>query len=425
MMVRLGAVLDSPALEGGRSLLMPDVVAWGAWGMSGTQWLLLGLAAVSGAAAAWATVLLIVFPVHGTGLPGRLSLRGLIGLHAGDFAAFADTHLLADFPSPRRLFEQLGPDRFRREFSHALRARIDEHVDDVMTRRNGQSWGGLSVYARNRVYAHVHRRLPYVIDDFVDQIQRDLDDIVRPSILLNRHFAENPALLSRLFLEAFGRDLRAMLPVAALLGAGAGYLCMGWGTGPWSLAFMLAAAALTGSALLLLLLGRLPGRIAVWPMPGDGVLHLRRRRFLQALARHTANDAFAWRMVIGELLHGAHASRVRQILKREVSGILDAPVFKVTLQFLLGPEGVYEVKSSAIEKAMELLSTTPVSAALRESYREDVERTLVHAAAGIPDGQYTELWGRLLLRAWKILPPALALAGFGIGWAAGWVLAPG
>ncbi len=397
---------------------MLDIVVLG---VSGTQWLLLSLAAAVSVVSAWSTVLLLAYPGRQSPFAGLVSLRGVLGAHADTFAAFVGQHLLAELPAPRRFFEQLGPDRFRRELIQALQAGIDEHVDDMMSRRNERVWGALPGYARDRVYAHIHRQVPYAIDTFVDQIQRDLDVVISPSGLVHRYFVAHPETISTMFLASFGRRLRAILPLAALLGVGVGYLGLGLGVGPWATAFTLAFAALAGSSCLLFSLGRTASRSGLWSS-GQGVLQQQREHFLRALARITANEALAWRVLAGEMLHGAYALRVRQIMRREVSGILDATLFKITLQWLLGPAGVYEMKSSALEKATEVLTATPISAALRENCRQDIECALLRAAANTSAEQYAQLWGKILRRAWQILPPALAVAGFIAGWIVGWSL---
>lgn len=403
---------------------MPEVWA-GVMTVAEAMRLVAGLFA--GAVAGWLTVLLLVHPTRARGVPGVLSLRGTVSARGETFSGFATEYLVIALPAPRHFFEQLGPDRFRREFGLSLRARIDEHVDDIMSRRTDKVWGSLSGYARNRVYAHVHRRLPYAIDDFVDSLQRDIDDLVRPPVMVHRHLVESPDTLATIFLAAFGRQLRAVLPLAALAGGLAAALPVFLVGDPgWALTLALALAAAAGSLVMLLALTRpvVPG--GIWPLRAHGILYRRRSEFLRALARSVANDALSWQALAGEFFAGPQSARVRQLMKRDVSGILDAPVFKATLQFLVGAEGVLAVKTSAVEKALELLSTTPVTPALREHYRTEVERTLLRAADEVSPEAYEDLWRDILRPAWRVLPPAMALLGIATGmllaWAGNWVL---
>lgn len=406
---------------------MSDISDIVVWGLPGASWQLLGVAGLVGMAAAWLTVLLLVHPVRPLGIPGVLSLQGVIGTRADDLALFAARHLVAGLPPPRRFLEHLGPDRFRREISQALRARIDEHVDDVMTRRDGQSWILLPGYTRDRIYTHVHRRLPYVVDDFVEQLHRDLDDLIHPALLVRRYFAERPEAAARLFVDIFGKNLRRLLPLAGLSGALAGGLAAVLTAGQLSvtpalvLVLVLAAASATGCLVLLLALTWPVSRRGVWPLQTQGILHRQRSRFLRALSRQVVNDALAWQAVTGEIFHGTHAPRLRRIMKREVAGILDMPVFRASLQLLLGLEGFADARRSALEKAMEVISATPVSAALRSHYRLELERTIEHAAANVLPQAYTELWQSILRPAWKILPLLLAATGFSVGLLLNWL----
>lgn len=397
---------------------MLDVVVFG---LTGGHWLLLGLAAAAGIGGGWLAVTLLHLE-RPAGIPGLLPVQGLVCGGADAFAAFAAGHLLVDLPTPRRFFEQLGPDRFRREFTRALRESIDQHVDDVMTRRNGRSWEALSTYARHRIYAHVHRRLPYAVDDFVDHMQRELDQIVHPSLLVQRWFVANPERIADIFLRAFGADLRVALgwgTLAAVVVAFPVPLLLD-GVAAWAVATALAAGV---AALTVLWLLALPVQVVgIWPLRWQGILQRRRLRFQQALAGMVVHDALGWRAITGEFLRGAHAGRMRHMMRREVASILDVTMFRASMQLMLGPEGFAEVKSSAVEKAVEMLAAAPVSPALREHYRQELERTLAPAVQSVPIEAWVALWRSVLARAWKYVPLLAAALGLAAGWLLGTLL---
>lgn len=391
---------------------MLDVVFFG---LTGAHWLLLGLAAAAGAGGGWLAVMLLLHPVRPTGIPGLLPVQGFVSGKADALAAFAVGHLLQDLPAPRRFFEQLGPDRFRREFGRVLRDGIDAHVDDVMTRRNGPSWEALSTYARARIYAHVHRRLPYVVDDFVDHVQRELDDIVHPSLLVRRWFSEHPERVADIFLRVYGRDLRNAIPWSVLVAVAVAFPVplLLQGSMAWAVAGALAGAA--AAFTMLVLLSRPVALAGIWPLRWQGIVHRRRQRFLQAISRMVVHDALGWRAINGEFLRGAHAGRVRHMMRREVAAILDVPLFRASMQLLLGPEGFAEVKSSAVEKAVEMLASAPVSPALREHYRQELERTLAPAIFRVPEEEWAALWREVLAGAWKYVPLSAGIAGLLVG----------
>lgn len=377
---------------------------------------LLGLAGLMGLVAAWLAGLLLVFPAR---LPGGKELpwlRGPVASSSARIAAYAEDRLVSGLPEPSRIFENLGPDRYRREIFRSLRSQTDAHVDEVMARRNARAWSALSSYARQRVYAHVHRRLPFVVDNFVENVHRDLDVIIRPGHLVRAYFTADPDAASRLFHSAFAADLRACLPAAVLAGTTAGWLVSHMAAGPWALAWVTGAAALAGALLTPVWLLYPRRKVTVWPFLIQGTVYRRRRRYLRLLAVRIANEALSWRTISSEFLRGGQAERVHMIMRREVAGILDTALFKATLQILVGPEAVVEVKRSALEKAMDLLAATPMSPALRESFRVEVERTLLHAAEADADEEaYERLWITTLDASWRYLAPALAAAGFLLG----------
>lgn len=382
---------------------------------------LLGLAALVGLVAAWLTVLLLVFPVPRKAWAWMPALRGPVPASASLLSRFADEQVLSRLPAPSRFFENIGPDRFRREIFRNIRSSTDGHVDDVMGARTAPAWEALSLYARNRVYTHVHRRLPFAVDNFVDHVHRELNDIIVPAQLVDRYFVDSPEQAGHLFLSAFGRELRAALPLAALAGALAAWGVHGLVAGEWALGLVFGASAMVASGLLLLLLVYPRRPVNAWPFRLEGALYRRRRRFLRLLATRLAADALSWRVLSAEFLRGAHAGRVQLIMKREIGGILDTALFKATLQVLIGPEAVVAVKRSAIEKAMDILASTPISPALQESYRVEVERTLQHAAENADELAYEALWEETLRAAWKVIPPLLGAAGFLLGLLAGWL----
>lgn len=377
---------------------------------------LLGLAGLVGLLAAWLASYLMVFPArmrNGWSVPW---LRGPVAAGSTALAEYAEARLLSGLPEPSRLFESLGPDRYRREIFRSLRLQTALHVDDVMARRNARAWGGLSDYARQRVYAHVQRRLPFAVDNFIENIHRDLDVIIRPEHLLRAHFASEPEAPARLFQAAFAADLRASLPYAAVLGAAAGWVASLFLAGDGGLAWIMASAAWVGASWLPLRLLFPRRRLDVWPFSFQGFVYRRKPRYLRLLASSVAADALAWRTVSSEFLRGGQAERVRMIMRREVGGILDTAVFKATLQLLVGPEAVVEIKRSAQEKALDLLAAATISPALRESYRQEVERTLLHVAAtDNDDDAYARLWAPVLTVSLQWLAPAIGIAGFLLG----------
>lgn len=379
-------------------------------------WLLPLLLGVAGLLGAWLTVLLLVHPVRERGIPGLFPVRGAIPAGEQFLLRLVEEQVLPALSSPRWFFEQLGPDRFRREFARSLRERIDEHVDAIMARRNERAWLALSTYARNRVYAHVHRRLPYAVDDFVEHVQAEMDDLVQPRLLVRRDLERHPDTLAVLFLEVFGGKLRRLLPHCMLAGVLAGgavalLLSVEWRL---PLAFAAASAAGAGAMLWALLRPRQPG--GFWPFRAQGLLHRDRSTFMAALANRLAERALSWRSVGHEIVHGTHAGRVRHILRREVSGVLDVPVFKMSLQLVLGAQGMVELKASSLERMFEVLETTPVSAGLREHYHQEVLASLQQAARDVPGQAYGDFWEETLAPARRVLPVIAGFGGFGLGW---------
>lgn len=388
-------------------------------GMLVLQWWLPGLAAVAGAVGGVLFIFLLLFPRQPAGIPGLMPLQGALGAGTGRLAEFSSNHLLYGLPSPRRFFEQLGPDRFRRELERALREGIDGHVDDVMTRRTGTAWEALSSYARARVYAHVKQRLPYVVDDFIEHIQRELDGLVHPRRMVGRWFAGNPVHLVEVFLRVHGTDLRACLLPAMLIPALL-TLPLQWLL-PTTLAWWLTGAlsALLGAQLVYVALTR---RVAgFWSLGRPGILQRRRARFLAALQSMVIHDALGWQAITAEFLEGNQAGRMRHMMRREVAGILDVPLFRMSMQLLLGPGGFAEVKSAAAEKAVEMLSSAVPGGKLREHYHRELERTLTPALVRIADSEWASLWQSVLA---PMRRRALVLAGFAglaLGAAAAWL----
>lgn len=384
-----------------------------------TQWWLLAGLACCAAAGAWLAVVLLAYPVRDRGIADVLRIQGDVPAGALRLSAFAGEHLLAHLPPPRQFFEQLGPDRFRRELLRTLRARIDEHVDEVMASGSGKAWDNLSAYMRNAVYAHVRRRLPYAVDDFVERLQQELDELIEPAGLVQRHLRENPGFALRLFLAAFGRDLRRVLLPAMVPGL-AGGLAVAWLAGPGWLPLASAVAAMLPALAMLWFLTRprLPG--GLWPLRAHGIVHRRREHYLRLLAHALADDAVAWPVTVGELLQEARLPRVRHIMRREVSAIFDAPLFRATLQVVLGPEGVAAVKNAAADKALAMLEGMHVSGALHEHYGAQLRASMQHAAHGVAPDDYARFWQDTLAMAWRRIPVLTALAGAAAGLA--WML---
>ncbi len=395
---------------------MQDVVVSG---LSVLQWWLLGLAAIAGAAGGGLVILLLLYPQRPAGIPGLMPVQGALGAGSAQLATFSANHLLHGLPSPRRFFEQLGPDRFRRELERTLRAGIDGYVDDVMTRRTGNAWDALSSYARARIYSHVQQRLPYVVDDFIERIQRELDGLIKPRHLIERWFATNPNRLAEIFRRIHGTDLYTALLPAMLLPVVL-TLPLQWVL-PLKMAGWLIGALSATLGAYLVYTALIRCNTGIWSFGRKGILQRHRVRFLEALQRELIRDALGWSAITATMLEGNQAGRIRHMMRREVASILDVPTFRISMQFLLGPSGFAEVKSSAAEKAVELLSVPAPEGGLRERYQQELERTLTPALSRVTDNMWAEVWNGVLLPMRRRVLVIACFSGAALGAATVWL----
>ncbi len=106
-----------------------------------------------GLVAAWLAGLLLVFPAR---LPGGRQLpwlRGPVAASSARVAAYAEARLVSGLPEPSRIFENLGPDRYRREIFRSLRSQTDAHVDEQNQHRCGHD-----LRRGHPLILHIHQR---------------------------------------------------------------------------------------------------------------------------------------------------------------------------------------------------------------------------------------------------------------------------
>lgn len=322
-------------------------------------WLILALPVLGGLVGElgnWLSHRLLFGPLPRAG-SGSASGNGILALHAEAVAGRLAAVLMPQLRLAE-LFRLMEPEKVATYVSSSVVARLDEYVDDIMASRHAVLWANLPQVLRQRIYARVGRQLPSILDNLLEDMAENVDELVDLSQLLDAFVAHDRRAFVALLEEALEAECRFLRGAGRWVGAGLGLLQgLLWLYLPsyplligMSIAMALAVLLVPRA---LLLSTRSGTELSFW-------LHKDRARLPHLLGKGLAEQVLDPRQLMGRMMTGAKAARVRSMIRRHMRPLLEAGMVRTTLQVLVGAEGYAHIKQLVVEKAIastaELLS---------------------------------------------------------------------
>lgn len=142
------------------------------------------------------------------GAPAR-RWRGLAALPALNHDRHARTHLAPMLKPLPQTFEYLAPQKWVVHALQMLRPQLDTLVDEAVEKNNGLLWENLPITLKNRMYERVHREIPAVLDDIIEEIGDQSDMMIDLDHFFDTAERHHPHLSLRLLERASRPFLQA------------------------------------------------------------------------------------------------------------------------------------------------------------------------------------------------------------------------
>lgn len=264
--------------------------------------------------------------------------------------------------SAQELLSRLDPELIADRLDGPLRKLVDETTVELMQRHKPDLWELLPLRVKRMVIERARSKAPDLAKAILAAIETDAGDVLELEPLVYRVLTEEPGLLARI-----GRAVSA--PVRAAITRRTAVLGFVFGL----LESVLLAASRTPLTVALAPIVLLPLArwIAALPLGADP--RGKRAKLAGLLSERIAADVLSFANIITELLSGARAERVHQLVRREVTSAIDeqASVAKPLLSAAIGANTFQEIKRGAVDRAIQ---GAPALTKLVDEYAEESMR---------------------------------------------------
>jgi uncharacterized membrane protein YheB (UPF0754 family) len=310
----------------------------------------------------WWAMQMVFYPLEfmGLKLPGKerslnlLGWQGIIPRKARKMSDIVVDRVIHKMGSVSDFMRQMEPEKVAQYVAHSVETHVEEYTDEVMCERNSLLWENLPLRLKRRVYAHVRKHLPQVMDGLVQAIIGDIDELVDIKEMCGRQMETDKALVVRIFKEVGEAEIRFIINASFWIGLAFGCVQMVlFYFLPWHglLPVYAAVLGLLTNWIALAMVFRPLNPVKIGPFTFQGLFLRRQQEVADKFAELTSQELLTIGRFMQEVLTGERAARTRVLIRRHVSGLVDFSVLARTgTQIAIGPTGFADLKSTIADK---------------------------------------------------------------------------
>ncbi|HEX5360981.1 MAG TPA: hypothetical protein VFW49_07835 [Fluviicoccus sp.] len=309
----------------------------------------------------WMALKMVFYPIRFLGVklgPVPLGWQGIVPRKAGKISGILVDQSLSKIGSLDEFFREMKPDEMAEFISESLMERVEEFIDEVMSERNATLWENLPMAIKRRIYLHVRKQVPGIMDSLVTELTFNVENLVDMREMVVRQMENDRELMVRMFLRVGQKEIDFIWHISAAIGFFFGLIQMGvWLVVPWHWTLVFWAA----------LWGFFTNWIAIWmvfnpvepkriPIVGwtwHGAFMRRQKEVSEVFAHISTRELFTLKQIMTEMMFGPKADKTRKVVKRHVSKMLDSPLVRTAIQMTMGWEEYAKLKDTIIDKSIE------------------------------------------------------------------------
>lgn len=345
-------------------------------------------------------------PVRFTGI-GPFGWQGIIPKQAGGIASQLSKDLIQQVANVGQILEYLSPEKIVTQINSSLRPQLDTLVDQVMLQNHTVLWENLPITIKNRMYARMHRMLPRVIDDIIEDIGDQILWLVKIEPLVVAQFESHPEKLVKLFQDCHSNTFTRIAWFFALS-------CSLLSWAPLLLWFYLDIWWILPVGLSVLLAGAswIALRWLVSPSASQ------KQQMLETFINIVSDEILTSENIFDEVLNGAKSKHAQVLIKKHINKIVDTSVIRSFVQVTTGLEGFVDIKQTLCEHISKAL-VEPLhdqrfnrerADALKQLFKQNIEL--------IDDDRFKALlWPTMQAEKWPLLVLSASgglIAGLGL-----------
>jgi len=373
----------------------------------------------------WMALKMVFYPIRFVGVhlgPLPLGWQGIVPRKAGKISGILVDQSLTKIGSLDEFFREMKPDEMAEFISESLMERVEDFIDEVMTERNATLWENLPMAIKRRIYQHVRRQVPGVMDSLVTELTFNVENLVDMREMVVRQMENDRALMVRMFLRVGQKEIDFIWHISAAIGFVFGLIQMAvWLVVPWHWTLVFWAALwgfLTNWIAIWMVFNPIePKRIPVLGWTWHGAFMRRQKEVSEVFAHISTRELFTLRQIMTEMMFGPKADKTRKVVKRHVSKMLDSPLVRTAIQMTMGWEEYARLKDTIIDKSIEATMGPISDPGLNESRAEKVNKLFLERMSTMTPTEFQNL----LRPAFREDEWILIVLGGVTGALAGWI----
>lgn len=305
----------------------------------------------------WMAVQMTFYPLEFLGVRPIFGWQGIIPAKAEKMSGILVDQTLSKIGSIDEFFQQMEPEKISAHLTRSIQARIEEYTDEVMTERNAVLWENLPMLVRRRVYSRARRAIPEVMDNVVDDISKNVEDLVDLKHMISSQMREDKALMVKMFREVGDPEFRFVINSGIYFGFLFGLLQVPifiYFPGNWVMPFFGFLVGVATNWLALNVIFRPLNPVRVGPFRVQGLFLKRQKDVAESFARLTTTEVVTLRNIMYQVVNGPRADRTKALIKRHMRPLLEGGVVRTAAQLTVGPGGYADLKKAVEEKAVDL-----------------------------------------------------------------------
>ncbi|RMF19050.1 MAG: hypothetical protein D6758_02885, partial [Gammaproteobacteria bacterium] len=158
------------------------------------------IAALIGWITNWLAIKLTFYPLEFIGIPPFLGWQGIIPSKARKMAELSVDATISKIGTIQEVFEQLDPEALAEYIIRTIDPRIEEYVDEAMLKEHQTLWENLPQSVKQAIYARVRKNTPTLVQSLVEDINRNVEDLLDVKKMVIDQLEKDKRLLNRIFL---------------------------------------------------------------------------------------------------------------------------------------------------------------------------------------------------------------------------------
>ena len=305
----------------------------------------------------WIAVQMTFYPKEFIGIRPIFGWQGIIPSKAEKMGGIVVEKTLEKLGSMDEFFREMEPEKIAAHLSRSTQARIEEYTDEVMSERNAVLWENLPQMVRKRVYNRARRAIPQVMDNLIDDIGRNIEELVDLKYMVATQFRDDKDLLIRIFKEVGEPEFRFVTNSGFYFGFLFGLIQVPvfmFYPENWVLPVFGFIVGIATNWLALNVIFRPLDPVKVGPFRIQGLFLRRQRDVAEQFARITTTEMMTLRNIMYQVLNGPRGDRTKLLIKKHLKPLLDGGVVRTAAQLTVGPGGYLDLKRAVEEKAVDL-----------------------------------------------------------------------